>query len=82
MTFELIKASPVPVEVSAELADYALCVLPPIYGQDMFAMGEPYSGATDGTGASYYWFAQRAGKYYGFLGSRRQALAAFQEVKQ
>jgi len=58
-------------EVTEELHDHALDILPPVYGKGCFGMGEIYSGD------SYFWFTKIGEKFFGFLGTQAEAERAF-----
>lgn len=58
------------VEVTEDLFEYALGVLPPkMFGDGLFAMGECYSMDL------YYYFVENDGKFYGCLCNKNFAIA-------
>ena len=65
-----------PIEVTEELLNEALNVLPPIYATGCFGVGEPKSH-NDRNQAERHWFSQRGGKCWGYLGTRSEAESAF-----
>jgi hypothetical protein len=71
--FEFAKLNPqTPIKITYDDYQYMLCVLPPVYGNCCFAMGEVYShSSTDQP--IYYWAAKRGREYFCFLGTQAQA---------
>lgn len=68
-----------PVPVGREFANYALEVLPPIYTEFGFGLGETYSHNSDGYPV-HYWLHQRAGQAFAVLGTQIEAATIFAAI--
>lgn len=75
--FEFAKLNPrLPVEITADDYAYMLGVLPPIHGQNCFAMGELYTHNPTGE-SIYYWACKRDRRYFCLLGTKAEAEQEF-----
>jgi len=64
-----------PIEVTEDVYDYALNVLPPIkWKGHFFGMGEAY------TVGVYYFFTKKHGKYWAVIASYLEAIDAFDKL--
>ena len=75
--FDFAKLNPrLPVEITADDYAYMLGVLPPIHGQNCFAMGELYTHSAAGE-PIYYWACKRDRRYFCLLGTKTEAEQEF-----
>jgi hypothetical protein len=75
--FEFAKLNPrLPVEITADDYAYMLGVLPPIHGQNCFAMGELYTHSAAGE-PTYYWACKCDRRYFCLLGTKAEAEQEF-----
>jgi hypothetical protein len=75
--FDFAKLNPrLPIEITAEDYAYMLGVLPPIHGQNCFAMGELYTHSAAGE-PIYYWACKRDRRYFCLLGTKAEAEQEF-----
>jgi len=75
--FDFAKLNPrLPVEITADDHAYMLGVLPPIHGQNCFAMGELYTHSAAGE-PIYYWACKRDRRYFCLLGTKTEAEQEF-----
>jgi hypothetical protein len=64
------------VEITAEDYEYMLCVMPPIYGKNCFAMGEIYTHSAANE-PIYYWASKHDRRYFCLLGTQAEAEQEF-----
>lgn len=70
-----------PIIVTEELYDYALNVLPPVYGNKCFGMGEPFHHDSNNI-PIYFFFSRINDTVYGLLGTKAQAETTFQKLRR
>lgn len=68
-----------PLPVSRDFSEYALGVLPPIYTDFGFGLGETYSHNSDGY-PIHYWVHERAGQAFAVLGTKAEAANIFASI--
>lgn len=69
------------VETSEAVANHALEALPPIYAKGCFGLGEPLSHDWETGEAISNFFAQIDGRWYGTIGTKKQAEERFELFK-